>query len=172
MASLIRDKNTGRRSLQFTIDVDAVRKRPRIYLGEVTHRAGRELKEKVEGLIAQKRLGITDPALSGWLATIDVRLYDQLAALGLAPERKPAPAPKADRVPITLGNLYAEFFKVLKVKKGTLDAYKQGADSLLQYFGDSAPLASIDGLAAEMWQKSIGENGRKRRSEIGAKSKY
>src|SRR5206468_1553763 len=92
--------------------------------------------------------GKPDDETAAWLAKLPGRTYDRLAAIGLVPARVKAECP-------TLGKLRDTFDATVKVKPGTLAAYKQGLDSLAGYFGRDRLLASITPLDADRWRQSL-----------------
>src|SRR5262249_40363085 len=119
-----------------------------------TIRLGRKVKErdairfgeKVETLAGKRRVGAEpDDETAGWLAKLESKTYDRLTAIGLVPARVKAECP-------TLGRLRDIFDATVKVKPGTVAAYKQGLDSLADYFGRDRLLSSITPLDADRWR--------------------
>src|SRR5208337_4464718 len=147
MASVSTDSSGNRRILFCTGPGEP---RKTIYLGEVTRKIANGFAGKIEELVGMRKTGIHDPSVSEWLGGLDDAIYAKVAAVGLAEPRQS----KAEPAAATLGKLHAEFFASMNVKAGTRAAHKQGADSVLKYFGEAKPLNEITPLDASKWQQS------------------
>src|SRR5262245_45591262 len=87
MASISTDRN-GNRTIQF---IAGDGKRRSIRLGKLTIKAVNEIKTKVEALNAAAIAGIGwDPKTAEWVGAREAKLYEKLAAVGLAPKRAAA----------------------------------------------------------------------------------
>ena len=151
MASVIREPN-GRKRIEF-MNTDG--SRPRIRLGEASKSQAEAVKVKVEALISAKiTLAPVDDEVSRWLAALPDVMHSRLVAVGLAKPRQVVAIPSH-----TFADLYAAFFQTLNVKSSTLIAYKQGADSLRAYFGESKPVREITPLDAARWQQTLRDEG-------------
>ena len=63
-------------------------KRKTIYLGRISKRGLQAVHDRVEALVAAKRIGHpVDDFTANWLRSLDDWLYDKLVRAGLAPER-------------------------------------------------------------------------------------
>jgi integrase len=153
MASIANDKG-GRKRILF-MDPAGSGKRKTIRLGKATRGQAEKFKDKVQSLIAAVITGTTDDEVSRWVAGLPDTAHEKLVAVGLAKSRQPAPVVPSK----TLGDLYTAFFQTINVKPSTMVAYKQGADGLKEYFGESKPLNEITPLDAARWQQSLRDKG-------------
>ena len=92
MACITLDKRTGGRRIQFFTSerrADGKRRRWSIPLGQETDEVAREIKAKVEHLIACKLAGHAwPPAVAQWVGRCEPELLDKLAAAELVPTRE------------------------------------------------------------------------------------
>jgi hypothetical protein len=131
MASISREAN-GRRTIQ-VVCPDG--KRRSVRLGKVSQRHAESVKVKVEHLAAAAETrGPLDPETARWVAELDSTLADKLAAVGLIPPREKA---------TVAGFIDAFIAKRTDVKPGTVIAYRQGRDSLVEFLGADTPLRDI-----------------------------
>jgi len=150
MASISREKN-GRRTIQF---VGPDGKRRSIRLGKVSQRVAEAVKVRVEHLAAAAITGhALDAETARWVAELSDSLADKLAKVGLIAERESA----------TLGEFVDGYIgKHTDVKPRTLLAYKQGRDSLVEFFGADRRLDTISpGEADEyrLWLRGEANKG-------------
>ncbi len=140
MASISRQPN-GRRTVQF-IAPDG--KRRSIRLGKATQRMAETIKLRVELLVAAKLAGhAIDDETARWLAELDDRMTDKLAAVDLVPRREPDPL-------TTLGGFLKEYVdRRVDVKPATKEVWSQVTRNLLEHFGEQRDLRTIDEIAAE-----------------------
>ena len=140
MASISRQPN-GRRTVQF-IAPDG--KRRSIRLGKVTQRIAETVKLRVELLVAAKLAGhAIDDETARWLAELDDRMTDKLAAVDLVPRREPDPL-------TTLVGFLKEYVdRRVDVKPATKEVWSQVTRNLLEHFGGQRDLRTIDEVAAE-----------------------
>lgn len=131
MASISRDPG-GRRRILFKAPDG---KRKAIRLGKVPQRAAEAVKVKVEHLVAAAVSGCGwDNETARWVAEISDELGDKLAAVGLVPPRERAGlAAWLDRY---IG-------RRSDVKPGTVLAYRQARENLVECFGADRPLRTI-----------------------------
>lgn len=150
MASIARDKKTGRRSVEY-INADGERKR--IRLGKVSKKHAEQVARHVEELSAAHTTGAAvDRRTAEWLRDLPDRMYDKLVRQGLVEPRHSAAA-------VTLGELVDRFERACSVKSGTMAAYRQGMKSLLEYFGAERAIDTITDEDAHAWRKSIDASG-------------
>ncbi len=145
MASLSTDKNGNRRVL--FVDSDGSRKT--IYLGNMPKKNAETVKLRVEHILsARKSHSPYDGPTADWVADIDDDLADKLAAVGLIPHRERA----------TLAGFIDSYIsKRSDVKPGTAIAYRQGRDSLVEFFGADKPLRSVTPGDADEFRLFLGE---------------
>src|SRR5437868_485426 len=131
MASLSSDPN-GNRTIQFT---GADRLRRSIRLGKVNLKTAREIKTKIDNLVAAKLAGhVVDDETNRWLAGISDALSDKLAAVGLTPKRNAA----------SLAAFLDYHIKSrVDVKPLTHLHYKRVQHDLVGFFGADKPLRDI-----------------------------
>ncbi|RMH14941.1 MAG: integrase, partial [Gemmatimonadetes bacterium] len=129
MASITTRKN-GSRFISF---VNAAGEPRHITLGKVPKRYAEALKVKVEDLASAALHGHapTDDT-TRWLASIDDRLYEKLAAVGLAPERTGA----------AIGTWLEQYLDEREgdLKPESLRKLKQTKAKLLAHFDADTPL--------------------------------
>ena len=140
MASISREAN-GRRIVQFMAPDG---KRRSIRLGKVPQRIADTVKLRVELLVAAKLAGhAIDDETARWLADLDDRLIDKLAAVGLVPKREPDPL-------TTVAGFLTEYVsRRVDVKPATKEVWSQVTRNLLECFGGQRDLRTIDETAAE-----------------------
>ena len=145
MASLSHDSN-GTRRIQF-VSPDGERRA--IRLGEVPAKVAEMVLRRVEALVAHAIAGTPhDADLSAWLRDVPPVLYQKLVRVGLAvPRVEDAAAPV-----VTLAALIEKFLRRATGKPATRKVYAQCGASLRDYFGETAPLASITPEAADAWR--------------------
>jgi len=148
MASIFRESN-GRKRIDFARPDGS---RPRIRLGKKSMPQAELARRCVEDLLGGGKLA---DETTDWLGTLDSRIYRRLVKAIPDADKYRNPVTAVAAPVATLRKLYDEFFAVLNVKKGTLDAYKQGAGSLIAFFGDTTPLSAIDALAIDKWLQSL-----------------
>jgi integrase len=148
MASIYRQSN-GRKTIECWINDS----RRRIRLGKATAMQADAARRAVEDIVGG---GKPLPETTAWLDRLDIRIHKRIvkALPGLVKPRQTVAIPSH-----SFGDLHAAFFQTLNVKASTAAAYKQGADSLLAFFGESKPLAEITPLDAARWQQSQRDNG-------------
>ncbi len=137
MASITREAN-GRRTIQF---VGSDGKRRSIRLGKVSQRLAESVQVRVEHLAAaQVTGGALDGETARWVADLDTRLADKLAAVGLVPKRLSA----------TVGAFLDQFAAGrIDVKASTQEVWSQPVRNLKGFFGVDRPLRSITAGDAE-----------------------
>lgn len=151
MATIGRDSN-GRRRILFYAG-DGTRKT--IRLGAVSKGQATAFKIKIESLIGGLITGVLDDEVCRWLAALPDDIHARIAAVGLTKPRVETGVPETP----TLKKLHTEVFASLRGKEGTKAAHKQGADSLLEFFGERKLLSEIAVLDAEKWQQSLYADG-------------
>lgn len=147
MASIARDPG-GRRRILF---VNPDKRRKAIRLGKIPQRAAEAIKTKVEALLASKVSGCPwDNETARWVADLPDELADKLAAVGLVPVRERA----------TLGAWLDQYIlKRTDVKPGTVLAYRQARESLVECFGADKPLRFITPGNADEFRLFLKEKG-------------
>ncbi|HEY1598171.1 MAG TPA: tyrosine-type recombinase/integrase [Pirellulales bacterium] len=153
MASISTDGKGNRRILF----VDKARKRRCVRLGKMPMKSAEKVCTKIEALNSAETAGNSpDRETAEWLRTRDTRLYDKLAAVGLAPER-------AAREASTLG-LFLDRYLAARtdIKPGTRVLLERVRASLVEHFGAGKLLAAISPGDADEFrlhlQETIGEN--------------
>ncbi len=127
-------------------------KRPKLRLGKCSRKDADHICRKVEALVSAKLLGQSpDAETSAWLAGVEGKLRDRLAALDLAESVK--------RNEHTVGDLMAEFFQNLTVKPHTLRNYRQVERRLLNGLGADRHLAGIGTHDADKWRQAVIASG-------------
>ncbi len=143
MASISTECN-GRRVIQVIV---ADGKRKSIRLGKVSQRQAESVRVKVEDLAAA---AITGQSLrretASWLAALDERLYEKLAAVGLAESRG-----RAELAAFIDGYIASR----ADVKPGTRVVYERVRGYLTDYFGEDKPLQKITPGDADAWRLSL-----------------
>lgn len=147
MASISKDA-TGNRSIQF---VGKDRKRRTIRLGKCSQRQAEAVKVHVERLVHAVVTGHPpDNDTARWLVSIDAKLADRLAAVGLIDKRDAS----------TLAAFIDSYIAMrTDVKPRTRDLYEQTRRSLLQFFDADRELSAITPGDADAWQLFLKESG-------------
>lgn len=144
MASITNEAG-GRRTIQF---IGADGKRRSVRLGKASQRQAESVRMRIEHLIAARanRTHI-DPETAAWLDSIDAQLRDRLARAGLV-ERAET---------VRLADLVSRWMerrgKTLRL--GTRVRLEQGKRSLLAFFGEDKPIASISEGDAEDYRAAL-----------------
>jgi len=150
MASLSKDAG-GKKRITFNA-LDGSDKRTTIRLGKMSVKVAESIRTKVEALVCAKDTATTiDRETSRWVASLSDAMHERLARAGLVERR----AARAD----TLGELIDRFVAEADVKKATRDAYRQATDSLLDFFGAGAMVASLTPSDADRWRAGLVESG-------------
>jgi len=158
MASLNRDKGRNGTTLLRIQFVDGSGDRRAIRLGAVPVKVAQEVLRRVEELVATQVAGVAHSAdLAGWLRDLPDDTHGKLAAVGLVTPRVAADV-------VTLERLLLSFVEKASVKAGTLAAYKQTLDSLLEFYGPQKPITAITTEDADGWRNWIAKDkkGQKR----------
>ncbi len=132
----------GQRTIQF---VGADDRRRSIRLGKVPIKTAREIRTRVEYLHAAVMAGhAVDDDTAKWLRTIDDRLSEKLARVGLIPSRQTA----------ALGRFISDYIQGQgpTVKKATVTTWRQCQRLLLEFFPADTPLRSISEGRAIQWR--------------------
>lgn len=130
---------------------DATGKQKTLRLGECLKADARTARAAVGHLVNAKRHGsVPHPDAARWLDSIDDRLYDRVAALGLC-------QPRAGASVVTLATLLDRFDATITVKPGTRTTYLQALGMLREYLGESTPIHEITPARADEWRKAIAE---------------
>lgn len=144
MASISR-LSGGRRMIQF-FDPDGNRKT--VYLGKMSQRQAAAVKVRVEALAtaAITRHGVDDDT-ARWVAELDQRMNEKLAAAGLIPKR----------AVVMLGEFLDNYMAMrADVKESTATIFGHTKRCLLEYFGADKPLREINCGDAEAWRIWLG----------------
>lgn len=158
MASISTDKK-GRRRILFSI---GKRKRRAIRLGKVSMKTAENVKLRVEHLVtAALYKQAPDPETAAWVGDRDDKIYAKLAAVGLVPQREPAP--DAEPKNITLGNWIDRYISGrTDVTWRTRNNLGQAQHWLVEYFGAEKRLVEISPGDADEWRRwlleRLGEN--------------
>jgi len=147
MASVSTDREGRRRVLWVAPDGS----RKCVRLGACSDRAAEVFASRVEGLIAAQLTHEVPRDLAAWVRDLPDRMHGALARAGLL-------TPREHHNP-TLGKLLDAYFATLNVKPGTLIAYGQARESLLEHFGADRRLADISTLEVEKWRQSMVDEG-------------
>jgi len=147
MASLSRD-SSGRRRILFA-SKDSTRKA--IYLGAMPEKMARGVLVRVEQLVSSSVTGHpVDDATSRWLAELDSKLFDKLAAVDLVPKREMAKL--ATFVDGYIGTR-------TDAKPNTLRNFKVARKMLVEYFGEDRALRSIKPGECDEWRQRLVQDG-------------
>ncbi|MDA0921048.1 MAG: phage integrase SAM-like domain-containing protein, partial [Planctomycetota bacterium] len=140
MASISKDPK-GNRSIQF---VGKDRKRKTVRLGKCSQRQAEAVKVHVERLVHATITGHpADPDTARWLVSIDAKLADRLAGVGLVDKRDA----------LTLAAFIDSYIAMrTDVKPRTRELYEQTRRSLLEFFDANRDLATITPGDADAWQ--------------------
>ncbi|MCY2953421.1 MAG: site-specific integrase [Planctomycetota bacterium] len=143
MASIGNDHNGHRRILFVAGDGS----RKTIRLGLATMKQAEAFRTKVEALIGGSITGIVDDETSRWLADLPDAMHSRLAAVGLVKSR--------NRTATTVKMFLADYFAGLSVKASTAEAYGDTRRCLIEFFGESRPVRSIEPLDADGWRQHL-----------------
>ena len=142
VASISKDKR-GNRSIQF-IGTDRERKRKTVRVGKCSQRQAEAVKVHVERLVHAKITGHPpDADTARWLTTIDDKLADRLARVGLIDKRDASTLKEY---------LDAYVASRTDVKPGTRTQYGQACRHLLNFFPAEKQLASFTPGDADAWR--------------------
>jgi len=146
MASISKDPN-GRTRIQF-VAMDG--KRKTIYLGRMSKRDAAAIKYRVERLDTVRKSNLPidgDTAL--WVGSLDETFARKLARAGLIEHRGTVPQ-------ATLRAFLDSYIASrTDVKTATLTAWGQAQRNLIEYFGESKPLAEISPGDADDWRRAL-----------------
>jgi len=161
MASIVTQRN-GTRMIQFT--PPGARKRETLRLGHMCLRQVELIKVRVEHLLyAATARNPPDPETAAWVAGLNDRLAEKLAAVGLLPKRAST----------TLGAFLDDYIekRAADTKPTTRLVYGHTRRLLVEYFGSDKPLRDITPGDADEWRrwmvgKGLADNTVRRRSGI------
>ena len=124
---------------RYYIQVNEIRKRPKIHLKKVSKNVANSICSKVEALVSAKVSGQpVDPETAAWLGRIGNDLHDRLEQLGLAQARGDRPNAA------TLKSVIDSYIsRRAKLKPNTLRNYNTTKRLLEEYFGKDRPLGSV-----------------------------
>lgn len=149
MASITTDKR-GNRRLQF-VDGNGIRQTVR--LGKLDAKAAQTIRTHAEALLSAKLSGSSPARASAlWASELGEKLHDRLARVGLVEPRTP---PESN----TLHELVERFIDSTTVAPTTTMAYRQTANSLIEYFGDDHGVRTITAEDASLWRRALAEAG-------------
>ena len=157
MASIIRDKRTGRRAIQVCLPED---RRPTVRLGKCTLLAARTACGHVEALAAALETGSAIPKPTAeWVASVSPTIRCRLERAGLV-------APSARAAVPTLGEWLDRYIGGRgDVKPATATVYGHTKRNLLAFFGADKPLDSFtpgEGDAFAVYLRTAADtNGKK-----------
>lgn len=145
MASLLTNKATGQRTLQFTV----ARQRKTLHLGKCSHRTAMQVKSLVEAMTYAAFHGEPlDDSAASKLARLGDELLGRIARTGLC-------APRAATVTHTVADVVAEFCKLRKdAKDSTRAIWKQAFGSLEAARGGGFDLAAFNAGHADDWRQA------------------
>jgi len=148
MSSLSRQSN-GRKVIQFEA---ADGRRRSIRLGKVSVRDAQSVQRFVDDLVGAMLLQRSPaPSTVAWVKSIDGKLYDRLAAVGLVKPRA------SDRLDVFLQSFIDA---ASTVKASTLLTYERGRKHLVEWFGADRSMRSITaGDADAWWSWMVGKRG-------------
>jgi integrase len=134
MASISRGKN-GTRTIQF---IGADDRRRTLRLGKVSQRVAETIRDHIEELNTAKIMGQSvERRTAAWVADLDDRMVNRLAAVGLIQPRAPEPS-------ATLGPFLDEYVESrADVKPATQEVWSQVIRNLKDHFGVARALDSI-----------------------------
>ncbi len=120
--------------------------------------AAREFKAHLEKLLECRRVGAAlPPGLAGWVAGLDLKVRQKLAALDLVP------APENTSQGITLGQWLEQLWARRPDWKGsTQNTYNNTKNDLLDYFDPDRPLDSITPGEAKNFSRWLSTRTKKR----------
>jgi len=140
MASIATDGTNGTKRVQF---FNANGERKTVRLGKVSQRDAEGIARHVEALATAKASGqAIERTTALWLADLGGKLRDRLAAVGLV----------EDRARATLGDFLNDFSARQTVKSATSTFYGHTARNLLDHFGASRSVRSIEASDADGWR--------------------
>ncbi|MGZ0174307.1 MAG: tyrosine-type recombinase/integrase [Planctomycetales bacterium] len=147
MASISKDPK-GNRSIQF---VGKDRKRRTVRIGKCSQRQAEAVKVHVERLVHACITGHpVDPDTARWLVSIDDKLADRLAAVGLTEKRDAS----------TLAAFLDSYIAArTDVKPGTKMLYGQTRRNLLAFFPEDKQLSAFTLGDADAWRLFLKEQG-------------
>ncbi len=160
MASITKQPG-GRRAIQFTA---ADGKRKTLRLGKISRKAAEGVRTRVEDLVSASitRYSVSEET-SHWLAGLDAKMSDKLAAVGLIPKRDVA----------TLAAFVDKYIEGRNdVKPGTVTVLGHTRRCLVEFFGADKPLRDITPGEADDWyqwllaDQGLAENTARRRCGI------
>ena len=141
MATIGNDPN-GRNRILFVAG-DGTRKT--IRLGKATAKQADAFKTKIESIITGNITGGVDDEVSRWIAELPDAMHARLAVAGLVKSR--------NRTAIPLSRFLDDYFASAVVKASTAVTYGQTRQALIQFFGESRPLRSIEPADADKWRQ-------------------
>ncbi len=145
MASVIEYGN-GLKRIDFNVQTNGQRRCVR--LGHCDRRTAETFCLRIEKLVASKITNTAvDTETASWLAGLNDKVYNRLAAAGLVAGRQPTQQR-------TLRELLAEYkrFTAAAVKPSTMLAYGHVLRNLQDCFGDKKPLADITAFDADTFR--------------------
>lgn len=148
MAS-ITTRSNGSRFISFRSDAGLPR---HITLGKVPKRYADAVKVKVEDLVAASIHGhAPSDETARWLAALDDRLYDKLAAVDLVPKRQAA----------TIGTLVDRYIaaRADDLKPESVRKLRQTEAKLLAFFDPKTPLRKLTPDDAVAWRRALKDLG-------------
>ena len=124
-------------------------KRRTLTLGKLSGRHAERTKARVEDLQSAILAGdVPSDATRAWLKTLDKKMLDRLAAVGLI----------ASQETVRLGAYVADYIdQRTDAKANTKKKYRTTQLLLIEYFGDERNLESITRGDADAWRRAIGE---------------
>lgn len=155
MASISTDAK-GNRKIQFT----HLRKRRTVYVGDMTLKAAKHIKDNIEALVtAALSRTSPDPKVAEWVGTIPDWLAEKLANVELI-----APRESLQDQSRLLGPFLTSYLATRSdVKPLTVLKYETTRRYLLEFFGESRSLRSItagdaDEFRLKLAERNVGEN--------------
>ncbi|MHC4389042.1 MAG: tyrosine-type recombinase/integrase [Planctomycetota bacterium] len=152
MASISRDPN-GRKRILFKAD-DGTRKP--IRLGKMSLRKAEKIKERIEDILAGRRLGRIDPETASWIASLPDDVHGKLAAVGLVEER----------ISTALGPFLDNYLESRNLKPGSLKVYDHTRHNLTDFFGPHKPIREISEEDAEAWRHYLGTEASRKKKPL------
>ena len=138
--------STAASGLRMILFVDPAGRRQRVRMGRAPMKTCETVKARIESIVrAQASRSSLDLETAKWLGEIHRSLHDKLVACGLA-------TPRTDQQ-TTLGGWLAAYVTLrADVKGSTATVYGHTKRCLLEYFGDSKPLAEITPGDTDAWR--------------------
>ncbi|QNN21234.1 site-specific integrase [Planctomycetales bacterium ZRK34] len=145
MASLHNESN-GRRNIRFILPGETTRKK--ISLGKISKKNARTILTKVEALIESHITQLPmDSETSQWVAGLTDDLYDRIARTGILTKREQAEG-------LTIKQAAEKFYAMRQdVKDETRIKWKQGHGKLMEFLGETRPMADITEVNAEEFEQ-------------------